>query len=79
MIAFLPIVANAFTGEVVIDGINYFMKPYLFLDIILQFVFQIPFDFYIKNNEKLKDFNNILGLAKISDYSSSSSTGLTLY
>lgn len=25
MIAFLPIVANAFTGEVVIDGINYFI------------------------------------------------------
>jgi hypothetical protein len=39
-------------------GINYFMKPYLFLDIVLQFVFQIPFDVYIKNNEKLKDFNN---------------------
>ena len=61
-----------------LHGINYFMKPYLFLDIILQFVFQIPFDFYIKNNEKLKDFNNILGLAKISDYSSSSSTGLMI-
>ena len=54
------------------------MKPYLFLDIVLQFVFQIPFDVYIKNNEKLKDFNNILGLAKISDYSSSSSSGLII-
>ena len=53
-------------------GINYFMKPYLFLDIVLQFVFQIPFNIYIKNNEKLKDFNNVLGLAKISDYSSNS-------
>ena len=59
-------------------GINYFMKPYLFLDIVIQFIFQIPFDAYIKNNEKLKDFNNILGLAKISDYSSSSSTGLMI-
>ena len=59
-------------------GINYFMKPYLFLDICFQFVFQIPFDFYVKNNEKLKDFNKILGLAKISDYSSSSSTGLMI-
>ena len=59
-----------------LNGINYFMKPYLFLDIVIQFVFQIPFDVYIKNNEKLKDFNNILGLAKISDYSSSSSSGL---
>ena len=56
-----------------LNGINYFMKPYLFLDIVIQFVFQIPFDVYIKNNEKLKEFNNVLGLAKISDYSSSSS------
>ena len=48
------------------------MKPYLFLDIIIQFLFQIPFNIYIKNNEKLKDFSNILGLAKISDYSSTS-------
>ena len=61
-----------------LNGINYFMKPYLFLDIVLQFVFQIPLDDYIKNNEKLKDFNNILGLAKISDYSSSSSSGLII-
>ena len=53
-------------------GINYVMKPYLFLDIVIQFIFQIPFDIYIKNNEKLKDFNNVLGLAKISDYSSTS-------
>ena len=53
-------------------GIYYFMKPYLFLDIIFQFLFQIPFNIYIKNNEKLKDFSNILGLAKISDYSSTS-------
>ena len=53
-------------------GINYFMKPYLFLDIVFQFIFQIPFNIYMKNNEKLKDFNNILGLAKISDYSSNS-------
>ena len=53
-------------------GINYFMKPYLFLDIVFQFVFQIPFNVYIKNNEKLKEFNNVLGLAKISDYSSNS-------
>ena len=53
-------------------GINYFMKPYLFLDIVIQFVFQIPFNIYIKNNEKLKDFNNVLGLAKIIDYSSTS-------
>ena len=61
-----------------LDGINYFMKPYLFLDIVIQFVFQIPFDIYIKNNEKLKEFNNVLGLAKISDYSSSSSSGLII-
>ena len=61
-----------------LNGINYFMKPYLFLDIVLQFIFQIPFDVYIKNYEKLKDFNNILGLAKISDYSSSSSGGLMI-
>ena len=54
------------------------MKPYLFLDIVIQFVFQIPFDIYIKNNEKLKEFNNVLGLAKISDYSSSSSSGLII-
>ena len=53
-------------------GINYFMKPYLFLDIVFQFIFQIPFNIYIKNYEKLKDFNNVLGLAKISDYSSTS-------
>ena len=55
-----------------LHGINYFMKPYLFLDIVFQFIFQIPFNIYIKNNEKLKDFNNILGLAKITDYSSTS-------
>ena len=54
-------------------GINYVIKPYLFLDIIIQFIFQIPFDIYIKNNEKLKDLNNVLGLVKISDYSSTSS------
>ena len=60
------------------NGINYFMKPYLFLDIVIQFVFQIPFDIYIKNNEKLKEFNNVLGLAKISDYSSSSSSSLII-
>ena len=52
------------------------MKPYLFLDIVFQFIFQIPFNIYIKNNEKLKDFNNILGLAKITDYSST--TGLMI-
>ena len=61
-----------------LDGINYFMKPYLFLDILIQFIFQIPFDIYIKNNEKLKEFNSVLGLAKISDYSSSSSSGLMI-
>ena len=59
-----------------LHGINYFMKPYLFLDIVFQFIFQIPFNIYIKNNEKLKDFNNILGLAKITDYSST--TGLMI-
>ena len=61
-----------------LDGINYFMKPYLFLDILIQFIFQIPFDIYIKNNEKLKEFNSVLGLAKIFDYSSSSSSGLMI-
>ena len=55
-----------------LNGINYFMKPYLFLDIVFQFIFQIPFNIYMKNNEKLIDFNNILGLAKIADYSSNS-------
>ena len=59
-----------------LHGINYFMKPYLFLDIVIQFIFQIPFNIYIKNNEKLSDFNNILGLAKITDYSST--TGLMI-
>ena len=53
-------------------GINYFIKPYLFLDIVIQFIFQIPIDIYIKNNEILKDLNKVLGLVKISDYSSTS-------
>ena len=52
-----------------LNGIHFFMKPYLFLDIFSQFIFQIPLNVYIKNNN-LADFFKVFGYVKIVDYSS---------
>ena len=51
-------------------GIHYFMKPFLFFDIITQFIFQIPLDKYKKNEEQLENFFKYFGYVKIADYSS---------
>ena len=53
-----------------LNGIHSFMKPYLFLDILTQFIFQIPLNIFSKNNETLNNFFQIFGYAKIVDYSS---------
>ena len=53
-----------------LSGINTFMKPYLFIDILSQFIFQIPFTIYIRNNDALTNFFQVLGYVQIVDYSS---------
>ena len=53
-----------------LNGIHYFMKPFLFFDIITQFFFQIPFDKYKKNQKQLEYFFKYCGYVKIADYSS---------
>ena len=54
----------------ILNGIYYFMKPFLFLDILSQFIFQIPFDKYKKNKEQLEIFFKYFGYVNIADYSS---------
>ena len=53
-----------------LSGIKYFMKPYLFFDILTQFVLQIPLDKFKKNEVILDDFFKFFGYVKIADYSS---------
>ena len=53
-----------------LNGIHSFMKPYLFLDILTQFIFQIPLNIYFKNNSALNQFFKIFGYVRIVDYSS---------
>ena len=53
-----------------LNGIHCFMKPYLFLDILTQFIFQIPLNIFSKNYSTLNDFFKIFGYVKIVDYSS---------
>ena len=53
-----------------LSGIHTFMKPYLFIDILSQFVFQIPLTIYIRNNAALTNFFQVLGYVQIVDYSS---------
>ena len=53
-----------------LNGIHVFMKPYLFLDILSQFIFQIPLNIFSKNNTTLNNFFKIFGYVKIVDYSS---------
>ena len=49
-------------------GIHYFMKPFLFFDILTQFIFQIPLDTYKKYESELEDFFKYFGYVKIADY-----------
>ena len=53
-----------------LNGIHTFMKPYLFIDIFSQFIFQIPLSIYVKNNIVLTTFFKIFGYVQIVDYSS---------
>ena len=53
-----------------LSGIHTFMKPYLFIDILTQFIFQIPLTIYIRNSSALSDFFKVLGYVQIVDYSS---------
>ena len=53
-----------------LNGIHTFMKPFLFIDIITQFIFQIPLNIYFKNNSALNQFFKIFGYVRIVDYSS---------
>ena len=46
------------------------MKPYLFIDILTQFIFQIPLTIYIRNNNAFTNFFKVLGYVQIVDYSS---------
>ena len=51
-------------------GIRLFLKPYLFLEIILQFVFQIPLDVFKLFNQQYLKYMDIVGFSIIMDYSS---------
>ena len=53
-----------------LNGIHCFMKPYLFFDILTQFIFQIPLNIFSKNYSTLNNFFKIFGYVKIVDYSS---------
>ena len=53
-----------------LNGIHTFMKPYLFIDILSLFIFQIPLTIYIRNNSALTNFFKVLGYVQIVDYSS---------
>ena len=53
-----------------LNGIRYFMKPYLFFDILTQFIFQIPLDKFKKNEKVFEKFFKIFGYVQIADYSS---------
>ena len=53
-----------------LSGIHTFMKPYLFIDILSHFIFQIPLNIYIRNTEVLTHFFKVLGYVQIVDYSS---------
>ena len=53
-----------------LNGIKYFMKPYLFFDILTQFIFQIPLNKFKKNETTLDKFFKLFGYIKIADYSS---------
>ena len=48
-----------------LSGIHTFMKPYLFIDIITHFIFQIPLNIYIRNESTLDTYFKILGYVKI--------------
>ena len=53
-----------------LSGIHSFMKPYLFIDILSIFLFQIPLRIYVRNNAILDNFFKIFGYVQIVDYSS---------
>ena len=52
------------------NGIRVFMKPYLFFDLIIQFIFQIPLDVFKINSEIFEEYMNILGYGKLIDFNS---------
>jgi hypothetical protein len=51
-----------------LSGIHTFMKPYLFIDIITHFIFQIPLNIYIRNESTLDNYFKILGYYFIPNY-----------
>ena len=46
-----------------------FLKPYLFMDIIFQFFFQIPFDAFKQNSEVLNKYFKNFGFVNLCNYS----------
>ena len=58
------------TRWTLLRGIKYFLKPYLYFDILTQFIFQIPLDKYKKNEKVFEKFFKLFGYVKIADYSS---------
>ena len=52
------------------NGIRSFIKPYLFFDITIQFIFQIPLKFFSENAEIFEVFMNFLGYSKLINYKS---------
>ena len=52
------------------NGIIGFMKPYLFFDLMIQFIFQIPLDTFKTNSDTFQEFMNILGYGRLIDFNS---------
>ena len=52
------------------NGIRGFLQPYIFFDLMLFFIFQIPLDFFKRNEEIVEEFKNVLGYKKILDFDS---------
>ena len=53
-----------------LSGIKYFLKPYVYFDILTHFILQIPLDKFKKNEEVVVKFFKLFGYEKIADYSS---------
>ena len=51
-------------------GIRFFLKPYLFLDLLAQFIFQIPFDAFRTSLSNFTIYLDIFGFVNLVDYSS---------
>ena len=52
------------------NGIKNFIKPYFFFDLLIQFIFQIPLDFFKTNSQTFDVYMNILGFEKLVDFNS---------